>query len=58
MLHRDDRMLTLIHADPVALVLGTEVYTIFPGKGVVILSQQENDPLLGPEGDIQMGYCN
>jgi len=55
-LYRDGQMLTLFHSsDPST---GTEEYTIFLDKGVVILSQQKDAPLIGPFGVIEMGYCN
>jgi hypothetical protein len=56
-LYKGVRTLTLIHAaeDPFET---TEVYTIFLDKGVVILSQQGDAAMLGPYGEIEMGYCN
>jgi hypothetical protein len=56
-LYRGGKTLTLIHAaaSPFA---STEVYTLFPEKGVVILSQQGDAAFIVPFGEIEMGYCN
>ena len=54
---RDGKMLTLIHTAALPLSGGTEVYTIFLDKGVVILSQQQNAAFVGPLGTVLMGYC-
>jgi hypothetical protein len=56
-LSRDGQMLTLIHTAALPLSGGTEVYTIFLDKGVVILTQQQNVALVGPLGTMLMGYC-
>jgi hypothetical protein len=57
-LYKDARMLTLTHTAAAPSPGGTEVYTIFLDKGVVILSQQQDAPLIGPLGATLMGYCN
>jgi len=57
-LYKDARVLTMIHTAPAPQPGGTEVYTIFLDKGVVILSQQQDTPGIGPLGTELMGYCN
>jgi len=37
---------------------GTEIYTIFRDKGVVLHSLQKTAFLVGPFGTLEMGYCN
>jgi hypothetical protein len=57
-LYRGGQMLTLIHRAAGPTIGDTEVYTIFLDKGVVILSQQQDAPQVGPLGTTLMGYCN
>jgi hypothetical protein len=57
-LYKDGKMLTLIHTAQRPLSGGTEVYTIFRDKGIVIMSQQQDALDIGPLGVIEMGYCN
>jgi hypothetical protein len=53
-IYRDENMLTLGHT---ALNV-FESYTIFTKKGVVIMSQHQNEAIIGPFGVMEMGYCN
>jgi len=55
-IYRDEDMLTLVHTAEEPQTV--ETYTIFPNKGVVILSQQKNEALIGPFGVMEMGYCD
>jgi len=55
-LYKDRQLVTLVHSGDSSD--GSEVYSIFLDKGVVILSQQKDALLIGPFGVIEMGYCN
>lgn len=57
-LYRGGQILTLIHTAAAPEPGDTEVYTIFLDRGVVILSQQQDAPQVGPLGSTLMGYCN
>jgi len=55
-LNSDKEIVSLVHTtvDDSA----TEMYTIFRTEGVVIRSEHQRGPLIGPFGVIEMGYSN